>query len=385
MKRWSRICCIPLLASFLGVGCSEEVVEEQPKPRLVRAIKIGDVVLGSAWVPGRARATRELELSFRVGGRMIERPVFVGDELAQDALVARIDPVDYELELRNAEGQLENAKANLTAAEADLQRVLNIQKQEPGAVARTTVDRAREERDQARANIKSLEAAVRNAEVRLQRTELRAPFAGTVVARYVEAFEDVKPKQPIVRMVDTSRIEFLVNLPESEISLLPDLTNIRVRFDSFPDREIPAEIKEVGTEASLTTRTFPVILIMDQPEDIKVLPGMAGQANADMAVELEKGNIVVPVAATFTEERGSQAAQEGGAGDAQAPADRPNYVWVIDEQNMTVQRREVKVGPLRAAGVPIKEGLELGEWVVTAGAAYLDPGQKIRIAKRTPE
>ena len=381
IRVFSLFACLCLVV----VGCSEEAPKQEVKPRLVRAIKIGDTVLNSAWVPGRARATRELELSFRVGGRMIERPVFVGDELEEGNLVARIDPVDYELELRNAEGRLDNANANLTAAEADLQRVLNIQTQEPGAVARTTVDRAREERDQARANIKSLEAAVENAKVRLQRTELRAPFSGTVVARYAEAFEDVKPNQPIVRMVDTSKIEFVVNLPESEISLLPDLTNIRVKFDAFPDREIPAEIKEVGTEASLTTRTFPVVLIMDHPDDLKILPGMSGQANAQLAAELDKGQIVVPVAATFTEERGSKAALEGRTDATQTAADRPNYVWVIDEANMTVKRREVKIGPMRAMGVTIEEGLDKGEWVVTAGAAYLEPEQKIRIGAATPE
>lgn len=378
MNRRIRLCSMTLLAALLASACSEDAPEQEAKPRLVRAIKTGETMLNSAWVPGSARATRELELSFRVGGRMIERPVFVGDEIGEGDLVARIDPVDYELELRNTEGQLENAKANLTAAEADLQRVLNIQKQEPGAVARTTVDRAREERDQALANIKSLEAAVNNARVRLERTELRAPFAGTVVARYAEAFEDVLPKQEIIRLLDTSRIDFLINLPESDISLLPNLTNIRVRFDAFPDREIPAEIKEVGTEASLTTRTFPVMLVMDQPADIKILPGMAGQASADLTGDLGDSGIVVPVGATTTNERGSA---EGG----QPPSDRPNYVWVVNEDTMAVERREVKIGPLRASGVLIEEGLELGEWVVTAGAAYLEPGQKVRISKHAGE
>ncbi len=381
MKRFNKICLVPILTTSLLLGCAEEAPKGEEKPRLVRAIKIGDAQLDYAWVPGKAKATRSLELSFRVGGRMIERPVFVGDALKEGDLVARIDPVDYELEVRNAEGQLENANANLRAAETDLQRVLNIQQQDAGAVAQTTIDRAREERDRALANIKSLEAAVKTAEVRLQRTELRAPFDGTVVARYVEAFEDVKPKEPIVRMVDTSSIEFVVNLPGSEISLLRDLTNIRVRFDPFPDREIPAEIKEVGTEASLTTRTFPVTLIMDQPEDIKILPGMAGQANADYAPEEGKSNIVVPVAATITEERGSEAALEGRPDAAPGPAERPSYVWVINEETMTVERRQVKVGALRAAGITVEEGLKLGEWVVTAGASYLEPGQKVRISQ----
>ena len=381
MKRFNKIWLAPLLTTSLLLGCTEEAPKGEAKPRLVRAIKIGDAQLDYAWVPGTAKATRSLELSFRVGGRMIERPVFVGDALEKGDLVARIDPVDYELELRNAEGQLENAKANLRAAEADLQRVLNIQKQDAGAVAKTTIDRAREERDRAQANIKSLEAARKTAEVRLQRTELQAPFDGTVVAKYAEAFEDVKPNQPIVRVVDTSKIEFVINLPESEISLLNDFTNIRVKYDPFPEREIAAEIKEIGREASLTTRTFPVTLIMDQPEDIKILPGMAGQATADYVPEEGKSNIVVPVAATITEERGSEAALAGRPDVAPAPADRPSYVWVIDEETMTVERRQVKVGPLRAAGVTIEDGLKMGEWVVTAGASYLEPGQKVRISQ----
>ena len=64
------------------------------------------------------------------------------------------------------------------------------------------------------------------------------------------------------------------------ISLTPYLTDIVCVFDTFPDREIPAQIKEVGTEASTTTRTYPVTFIMDQPDDTKILPGMAGMVSA---------------------------------------------------------------------------------------------------------
>ena len=47
--------------------------------------------------------------------------------------------------------------------------------------------------------------------------------------------------------------------------------------DTYPDKEIAATIKEIGKEASKTTRTYPVTLLMDQPEGFKVLPGMAGR------------------------------------------------------------------------------------------------------------
>ena len=62
---------------------------------------------------------------------------------------------------------------------------------------------------------------------------------------------------------------------------MPQATNIEVVFDTYPDLNIPAEIKEIGTEASATTRTYPITLIMDQPEDVQVLPGMAGKASGE--------------------------------------------------------------------------------------------------------
>ncbi len=292
------------------------------RPRLVLAMKVGDPsTFEDRWVPGRAKATRELNLSFRVDGRMIARPVNVGDQLKKGDLVAKLDPADYEVDLQNAEGNLEEAKAALTASQADLNRVLNIQKQDPGAISKTAITRATEERDRVKANIKALESAVTDARNRLERATLRAPFDSTVVAKYAEAFEDVRANEPIVRLVDKSQIEFEVNIPEGEISFIPDITNIRVQIDAFEGLEVPAQIKEIGTEASQTTRTYPVTLIMDQPEGYAILPGMAGRATGEL--EGDPSGVIVPLSAVFTEEGGSQEALRGQVGASLSPAERP--------------------------------------------------------------
>ncbi len=310
-----------LLVPLLFTGCAEEEVVPE-RPRLVLAMKIGDpTTFEDRWVPGRAKATRELDLSFRVSGRMIARPVNVGDQLKAGDLVAKLDPTDFEVALQNAEGNLEKAKAKLTQTQSELNRQLRIQKQDPGAISKASIDRAREARDSARANIKALKAAVADAKNRLDRTTLTAPFDSTVVAKYAEAFEDVQAEQDIVRLVDTSRIEFVVNIPESEISIIPDVTNIRVKVDAFPDLEVPAEIKEIGTEASQTTRTYPVTLIMDQPEGYPILPGMAGRATGD--VTGTPAGVIVPLSAVFTEEAGSQEALAGKVDASPPPAERP--------------------------------------------------------------
>ncbi len=383
--RLTRKLAVPGLALIFALlaGCAEEP-RPPTGPRLVLAMKIGDPsTFEDRWTPGRAKATREVNLSFRVDGRMIARPVDVGDELEAGDLVAKLDATDYEVELQSAEGRLDEAKAALTAAQADLNRLLSIQKQDAGAVSKTAIDRATEERDRARANIKALEAAVADARTPLERSTLAAPFESTEVATYAEACEDVRANKPIVRLVDTSKIEFEVNIPERDISIIPDVTNIRVQIDAFPGLEVPAQIKEIGTEASQTTRTYPVTLIMDQPDGYAILPGMAGRATGEVAGD--PAGIIVPLSAVFTEEGGSQEALQGKVDASLAPAERPTFVWVLDEQDMTVKRRVVVPDEITARGMRLKEGLETGEWVVTAGVYSLVEGQKVRISQQHSE
>jgi RND family efflux transporter MFP subunit len=203
-------------------------------------------------------------------------------------------------------------------------------------------------------------------------TFLKAPFDGIITATYVENFEDVKAKQPIVRLIDHSQIEMIVGLPESLITFADSMRAngklLLVQFDQFADREFQAQIKEIGKEASKTTRTYPITLIMDQPGDIKILPGMAGKARPEAMVE-KKGaviDIVVPETAVFSPEEGNQ-----------------TYVWVIEESSKQVNQRAVKTGELLQTGISIKEGLKPGEWVATAGVHYLKEGQLVRILSQT--
>ncbi len=379
-----------LLIVSLGVivlilaACGGDQQTTIERPRLVLAVKIGEpTALEAGSAPGRAKATRAVNLSFRVGGRMIARPVDVGDELNKGDLVAKLDPTDFKVELQNAQGNLDEAKAALTASQAELNRVLNIQKQDPGAISKTAIDRAIEERDRDQANIKALEAAVSDARNRLERTILTAPFDSTVVSKYVSVFEDVRAKQPIVRLVDKSKIEFVVNVSERDINLIPNLTNFRVQYDAFEGLEVPADIKEVGTEASQTTRTYPVTLIMEQPEGYTILPGMAGRVTADF--KGERTHVIVPLSAVFTEEAGSQEALQGQLDASPPPAERPTFVWKVDEKGMTVKRQEVVPHGVTVAGMRLEEGVKIGDWIVTAGVYSLVEGQKVRISQQRAE
>jgi RND family efflux transporter MFP subunit len=362
-RTWTTTATLAMAATILLSGCGDEPIPEKEAIRPVRAIKVSDPTqMVGRQFPGRAKPTQEIELSFRVAGPLISRPVDVGAEVKKGDLVARIDPRDFEVNLRNAQGQLDQANAVRKRAEADYQRLQNVFRQDPGATSEAAIDRARQTRDSAAANIKSLSASVAAAKDQLSYTYLKAPFNGTVVKTYIENFEEVRAKQPVVRIVDDSRVEMVINIPENLISYVPDVTNIRVTFDPFPEHPIPAEVTEIGSEASESTRTYPVTLIMDQPDDFKILPGMAGKATGDPPPDFRRTAAEVPVSAVFSREGNDK-----------------SYVWVIDEGTMTVKRREVTVGELTDHGVQIKAGLEPGEWIATAGVFYLFEDRQVRI------
>ena len=408
-------------SALLLVACGEEP-DEVEVIRPVRAMKVGDAAgLVQGALPGQAKATREVNLSFRVAGPLISFPIKVGDEVEAGDLLAQIDPRDFEVRLRSVEGQLRQVKSELEAmriarpedlaraeakvrsAEADanlagqeLKRLQNIQAEDSGAIAQTMIDQAVAKKQAADATlinarkesqiakkgardediaakdseIASLQASVDAARDEVEYTYLKAPFQGTIVANYVENFEDVQAKEPILRLLDSTRIEMVINLPETAIANVPYVRNIRVRFDAFPTLEIPAKIKEIGTEASQTTRTYPITLIMDQPENAKILPGMAGKASADLPGpgDGSQGRVLIPVSSVFSLEESED-----------------SLIWVIDPDSNEIARRLVKTGQLTSFGVAVTDGLSSGEWVVTAGVHSLREGQQVRILKQGDE
>ena len=362
---------LTLLTLLMSLAaCSEKEVEKKEEVRPVRAMTIAEPQpFSGRWFPGRATATQEANLSFRVPGTVEKIPVDIGDHVKQGDLLARLDPQDYQVALNDARAQLERAKAELELAESEYARVARVFEKDPGAVSKSMVDVRKAQLDTAKAQIVSARAAVESAEDNLRYTYLKAPYDGSVVEKFVEQFEDVQAKQEIIRVLDTSRIEFTVQIPETlmkNVDVVRAVGGTEVVFDTFPDVRVKARIKEVGKEASKTTRTYPVTLIMEQPEDFQILPGMTGKATADKeatrVIARDEGMVgnAIPITATFSD-------------DAEN-----SYVWVIDQDRLQVNKRGVQVLATTENGLLVT-GLETGETIATAGANLLIEGQTVRI------
>jgi RND family efflux transporter MFP subunit len=353
-----------VMTLLLLASCAEE---PKPKPaQAVKAVQIGAPdALASRTFPGRASAGKEVNLSFRVSGPLVELRVKVGDVVNQGDVLAIIDPNDFNVRLDNASSVLAAAQAAYKRAEADYARLSKARSEDPGAVSQRALDLALASRDETRSAVTAAQANTKTMRDRLSYTKLTAPFGGEIVKTYVDNFEVVLAKQPIVRLVDHASLQMTVSVPENLIGYAEYVTDIRVKFDALPGVEVPAIITEIGREASQATRTFPLTIALEQPPGGKrVLPGMVGEAafQAKLPERAERG-IHVPSTALFA---GTDTSR--------------SYVWVIE--NDVVQRREVEIGELTANGILVTGGLTPGEWIVAAGAAFLTDGQKVRVIER---
>jgi multidrug efflux pump subunit AcrA (membrane-fusion protein) len=401
------------LVGTVCLGCGKtSAVSETIRP--VRAVKVGDLkAIQGREFPGRAKARDEVDLSFRVAGPLIALAVDVGSKVKKGDVIARIDPKDFQTALESAMGNLSRAQANLLAmqrgarpeeieqlkaavaeAEANYRQALAEHDRNAGLIRKAVISqsefdvslarrdrtaaqlkRAREELiigqkgarpedvEAKRAEIKSLEAAVANAKNQLEDSVLKAPFSGNVASRYVDNFQTVQAKQPIIKLLDDSTIEVTVQVPENLISLVPRVKEAVCRFDAFAGREFIGKVTKSGSEASQTTRTYPVTVEVSQPEDVRILPGMAAtvRAKSDSSSGGSE-DLIVPSSAVFSGESGPQ-----------------SYVWVIREGDNKVTRRAVKTGKTTSAGLVVNEGLKAGEWVVTAGVNTLREDQVVKI------
>ncbi|QEG02155.1 Multidrug resistance protein MdtA precursor [Stieleria maiorica] len=406
--------CMTVTAALVS-GCGDPPAEPPPI-RPVRTVKVGDLtVISGREFPGRASAKSEVELSFDVAGPLISLPVDVGSEVEKGDVIAAIDPRDFETALASNQANLDRAKANLSAMEAGARPEEIEQLKASLAQAEASAEQAAAEHDRnsrlikdravsqtefdislarkkrtiaevesakealnigmtgarpediqaKRAEIRALEAAVADAKNQLEDATLSAPFDGEISVRYVDNFQRVQAKQPVVRMFDLSEIEVTIQIPESLIGLVPQVKKVACRFDAIPDRDFFGTVTKIGREASQTTRTYPVTVQIAQPDDVKILPGMAGMVrnHREEGEVAEEADLIVPPSSVFT----------------LPDDDTQTYVWVYDEGTSKVARRAVKTGELTPVGLKVVEGIQLGERVVTSGVNSLTEGQEVKL------
>lgn len=334
------------------MACKNNQDSDTTVVRPVKVIQLGqEEAFGERHFTGKAEASDAATLAFEVHGKLNKFNTNIGDKVKKGAVLATVDSRDF----KNA---LDQAKAELKRAEAQYNRLKKAL--EANAVSKQQVT-------DANAALESARALVNIRSKAFDDTKIIAPFSGVVVSQFVKNYENIQAKQPIVRIVAIDQVEMVVDIPEHLISLASTDMKVLVAFDAFPETVISAKIHEIGKEASSTTRTFPVTLIMNQPETVTILPGMSGKAWRNPSATLDAktsslSGFEVPISAILSKSK------------------TENYVWVFNTEIENVSKRKIELGDITNNGVLIK-GVKGGEYIVTAGVHVLTEGQNVRLFK----
>jgi membrane fusion protein, multidrug efflux system len=343
------------LAALLLAGCDSAEVPQAPEVRPVRILTIEKQQGGTTVaLTGTVQAQTEVNLAFRIDGRMVERLVNVGDAIEAGQVVARLDPQNEENALRAARAAV--AAAAGQAAEArnnyDRQRRLLA----GGWVAKARYDQALQTRQTAESQLDGVHAQLSVAEDRLSFTELVADAAGTVTARGAEPGEVVRAGQMIVQIARKDGRDAVFDVPPQIKDQAPANPVIQVSLTMEPAVTATGRVREVSPRADAATGTFQVRVGLSEPPDQMRL---GATVTGRMHIERD-ADIAIPASAL-------------------TGADNQPAVWVVDPSTMTVKLRPVEIARFDQARVIVASGIEPGENVVTAGVQALRPGQKVRL------
>ena len=344
-----------ICVGFLLASCKPDTKVEAPEIRPVRTVTAARGEAAEKVVlTGHIRADDEPSFAFRLGGRVIERPVNVGARVDAGQVLANLDPENELSVLRSAEAALTAAQGQLNYARGDFERQRQLLAN--GHTPRARFDQADKALQNAQSQVDNAEAQLAIARDRVNWTTLNADAPGTVTAVGAEPGEVVQAGQMVVRLARQAGRDAVFDVPAQLLRWAPSDSEITVRLTDDPGVVATGRVREVAEQADPATRTFEVkVGLSDPPTAMRLGATVIG------SVKLASEPIIAIPATALTE------------------LNRQPAVWIVDPKNQTVSMRNVELLRHDPGTVVIAQGLETGDIVVTAGVQALHPGQKVRL------
>lgn len=345
----------------LSVAACDQAPEPVPEPiRPVRVISVEPNAGGEiASLTGTIQAQEEVNLAFRISGRMTERTVTIGDTVDEGQLVGRLQSTTQVQAVQAARADLAAATGELARTTADYRRQQSLIAD--GFTTRVRYDEALQATRRAQSWVDTAEARLAIAEQELSYTELYADAPGIVTARGAEAGEVVAPGQMVVVLARKGGRDGVFDVPERLLQTAPLDPEVTVVLASDPEVRSAGRVREIAPQADPVTGTFQVkVGLVDPPGTMRLGSTVVGTMHLG-----EPAGIDLPSSALTS-------------------VDGVPAVFVVDPQTGIVDMRPVSLARHDLATVVVEDGLASGEIVVTAGVHALRPGQRVRLLGATP-
>jgi RND family efflux transporter MFP subunit len=350
---------LTLAVAAMLAACSAE----QPPVEAPRPVRTTEVRYDAAREANRYAATVqsrfEVEQAFRVGGKVAQRKVDVGQVVHEGDVLAVLDDSDYRLAEEAATQQLAAAVTQARQAESDRVRLANLKGD--GSVSAADEERARSGARTAQAAADAQGRQLELARNRVKYTVLRASRNGVVTAVRFEVGQVVPEGLPVVAIADPGTPEIVVDVPEDQLAAFRK-AKFQATLTSEPESAFDVSLRELAPQAAAQTRTYRARLKPATPRDLPL--GATATLASDRVVSEQQ--VAQLPASALTQMNGQPA------------------VWVAKRAGeagvATVSLTRVALHGYRN-DMALVSGVPAGEQVVTAGVQKMAPGLRVALAQ----
>jgi membrane fusion protein (multidrug efflux system) len=329
-----------------GPGASGSSRGRMPRGAAAIPVEVADVerrdVSAYLETNGTLEAENEIDIVARASGPIVRL-------LVEEGMLVRRDQLLAQLEQDEIRSQLEISRVNLDEARLAYERASQLRGEDLIST---------EEYEQALAAFESARAQFDVNTIQLGYTEIRAPFGGLIVARYVDLAQQVGVNTPLFRISDFTPLLCPIQVPERELAKLRPGQPAYLTVEPFPDERFDAEVLRISPVVDAATGTIKVTLDVDARDRLR--PGMFARVYLETATR--QGTLVIPKAALSLESIG-------------------DTVYVAAEDG-TASRRDVQLGFEEGDFVEVLSGVGENEAVVVVGQDGLSDGTPIRVLRR---
>ena len=340
-----------LAAGLFLAGCGSRAGEdaskpdEGPPPVTVEAVAAEPRAMAASYSGSASLEARaEAQVVAKTSGVALQVLVEEGDAVRAGQVLVRIDADRARLNLAQVDAQVKKLEANF-------RRASELVKQQMVSVG---------DHDQLRYDLENARAAWRLAQLELSYTNVTAPISGTVASRSIKAGNFVQINTPIIRIVDNSRLEATLNVPERDLTTLREGLPVRMQVDALPGRTFQGVVDRIAPVVDAGSGTFRVVCTFD-PDDGVLQPGMFARIGIDY--DTRAAALAIPRSALLEDE-----------GEA--------AVFVVRDGKAV--RTTIATGYVDGAFVEVRDGLEAGDRVVTAGKVALRDGSAVQVIGDAP-
>jgi RND family efflux transporter MFP subunit len=341
------------LAAGLLLICAGSGALAQDAPPVRYTEVVDHEVRRTVTLPGSVASMASSVVASGVAAVVVEVAVQEGDAVRKRQPLARLRAKSFELRLAAAAGRLKEAEARLSLAASKLARSRDLFEEE--IISQDQLDDALAEQAAWQGRVDQTTAEIDELRDRLERSVIRAPFAGIVTRKITEVGEWVQVGGAVVELVSLSELEVRVEVPERYYTQLIASADAAVSIESLPGLQITGRVAGIVPQADARARSFPVRV---------VIPNDAGRVGAGMLARVS-----LPIGETY-----HAMVVPKDAVVRQGPAEIVFRINGDDTVEVVPVRSAQGVGPWIVVEGPV----EAGQRVVTRGNERLRPGQTVQ-------